>query len=620
MTLDNMPKFSFSLFVALFAILIVAIKWGISFYLFPNESLLNKVIFEIPDIYYFPYILNILEFNFSPDYLDQYKSETLIPIPIYSIFIHSFFFKFFNLYSFLILEFISLIIFFLILLNIFKRIGLNNTWSLLLIMIIFLIPSVFENLSKLNFTQINFNAVSNLYSFRFPRPLITSLYFFWGLYLAINYFLNKKNTLKDYIIISICLSLCFVSYYYHFVNLVILFFILFMTKYLNNKKLFIENSKYLFLSILIFIILISPFLILLYLSHNDFAQMMGVFDLNLERKVELLVYLLSKIFSIKFFSIFLLITLFFLFLLKSANFFDKKTILTIYLFFISSFISPFLFIVLSPSVSEIYNFLNWIVIIGVFVFSIYLTLFINFLLDKFNYKKTFKFTPVLLIFLFFSYFQFNLYNQQKNKQDNDFRYELSNLQSFLINNYDDLDSILSFIPQLQIWWMFNNKRQFTTIDSSFSSLNFAQLEKSFIDNMKFLNVSNENFKNIIANNKTSWRYDNKYIKYFSWYKYQANSLVSYQNTTDFDEDELKYILQSKPTKAQQIVIPKFEIDRLMNLYKKYQSKEKLIKPDIVIIKKGSKIDKFSQVDFKNYCKVNDFSFLKVYLKKVENSC
>ena len=104
---------------------------------------------------------------------------------------------------------------------------------------------------------------------------------------------------------------------------------------------------------------------------------------------------------------------------------------------------------------------------------------------------------------------------------------------------------------------------------SYSSLNFNQLEQNFVENLKFLNINKIDFYfDIISNKKGSWRYNNEFVKYFSWYKYQANSLITFKNTNDFKYDEAEFIKKSSPTKTQQIIIPQFEINRLLDLYDK----------------------------------------------------
>ena len=71
--------------------LVIFIKWLISFYYFQNDNLINKLIFDIEDFYYYPHIINLIEFDFSPDYLNNFPSQNSLPIPIYSIFIHAFY-------------------------------------------------------------------------------------------------------------------------------------------------------------------------------------------------------------------------------------------------------------------------------------------------------------------------------------------------------------------------------------------------------------------------------------------------------------------------------------------------------------------------------------------------
>ena len=82
--------------------------------------------------------------------------------------------------------------------------------------------------------------------------------------------------------------------------------------------------------------------------------------------------------------------------------------------------------------------------------------------------------------------------------------------------------------------MLKGKKEFSSIESSVSSLNFQQLENNFLQNLRFLNVNPDNFAKLISNKKSSWRYNNDYIKYISWYKYQANSLITFKNTSHAD--------------------------------------------------------------------------------------
>jgi len=188
------------------------------------------------------------------------------------------------------------------------------------------------------------------------------------------------------------------------------------------------------------------------------------------------------------------------------------------------------------------------------------------------------------------------------------------------NNELKFNSIMSFIPRVQVMMMLKNKKEFTTVESSFSSLNFDQLEKSFILNLKFLSIDKQEFKKILENKKRSWRYNNEFLRYLSWYKYQANSLITFDNTNDFRSDELEFIKQSSPTKTQQIIIPQFEINRLLNLYDVLDINQDIENPDLIVLKRGSLVEKYSFIDLSVYCRSNNFDIFKIYYKKINDIC
>jgi hypothetical protein len=342
--------------------------------------------------------------------------------------------------------------------------------------------------------------------------------------------------------------------------------------------------------------------------------MIGVINLDIDTKFKLLTYILKKLFSYKFFPI-ILITLFSsLFLLKLDIKQIKKKVTFLLILFFSSILSPIFFIIASNSISEIYHFLNWIVIISTFV------LISNFILAyEFFFRKNFlsiniKFINLLLILIFFSIFQFDYFKNLKSI-DRSLRKDFFNLQKFIDDNNVKLNNFMTFNSRIQVLLMLKNKKKFTTIDSSFSPLNFNQLEKSFIQNLKFIGLNKKNFLEIIENKKNSWRYNNDFVKYFSWYKYQANSLVTYNDTNDFSKIELDHILKTPPTRTQQIIIPKFEINRLSYLFDNLKIGYNFSFPDIIILDKKSKITEFSNIKDKIYCEIEGFVHLEVYANK-----
>ena len=167
------------IYLIFFSLITVLSKWFASFYFFPGESFNLKNILDLGDIYYFPYILNILELDFKPIYIENVIPKNYLPMPFFSIITHSLFYLFFSSYAFVILEFLSLTIFLLLLFNIFKEIKFFDYSAILMTLLLFLVIRLSPYIiSKLDLTIVNQNVLSNLFSFRFPRPLITSLYFF----------------------------------------------------------------------------------------------------------------------------------------------------------------------------------------------------------------------------------------------------------------------------------------------------------------------------------------------------------------------------------------------------------------------------------------------------------
>ena len=107
------------IFLLISTVIIVSLKWLISYLFFPSEPLLNKVIFDLEDHLYFSLISNLSNFNFNPDYLAKYIPNKIIPFPIYSLIIHAAIYSIFNEYSFIIVEYFSLFLFLYILFKIF---------------------------------------------------------------------------------------------------------------------------------------------------------------------------------------------------------------------------------------------------------------------------------------------------------------------------------------------------------------------------------------------------------------------------------------------------------------------------------------------------------------------
>ena len=166
------------IFLIIISFFIFSSRWIPSYYLF-DESISVKIILDsITDgYYYFPLVkyLSIFDFNnsFAPNDMDLEN----IMIPFYSIFIHSFLYTLLGSFSFIFMEYFSILLFLIISFKLFER-YYSKDIAILFSIIIFSIPIIFSLIPIADFFYLNI-IKDNIYSLRFPRPLLTSLYLFF---------------------------------------------------------------------------------------------------------------------------------------------------------------------------------------------------------------------------------------------------------------------------------------------------------------------------------------------------------------------------------------------------------------------------------------------------------
>lgn len=623
--INKITKINPLIFLIVLSFITILFRWASSFYLYPEEGINLKNILDLEDTLYFPYILNLLEFNFTPEYIENIKTEKLLPFPFHSVMIHSIFYIFFNDFSFVIIEFISLSLFLIILFKIFKEFKLSDHLSVLLSVFIFLFTQISSYIfTELNISSINTDVFNNLYSFRIPRPIITSLYFIFNIYLLIKIFKNKneKNNFL-YILLGIFLGLNFGSYFYLFNVLSFSTLYVLYDKFIFRKKNFAKLFEKIIFILFPFLIISIPFLLVAYFSEPDFLNRIGSMHLSWPQKTIILKHIFFKIFEFKFMGLFILNTYLFIYLKKNRFIICDRTLSLIYSLFISSFISPFIFIGFSPQVIEIYNFLNWIVIIGIITFIIFGFVYLLILFNYFKRKNiNKKYSEIVFLYLcsvaLIIFFNVNYLSKYKN--DNvDFRNDMKILDNFFKSNKSNLNTLMTFNTKLQTWWLFNGKNKLTTVNSSLTALTDNKLELNFIKNLKYLEISDDTFKLIIKNYKQGWRYFNENLIYLSWYKYQANSMITFEESSDFDKNVLAHIQNTPPTRSQQIAIPKSEQIRLTNLYKKnHKSIGQDI--DIIILNKDSIIASNASIDDNKFCKLGSTKYLDIYIRIIKAEC
>ena len=608
----NYINFSILLFISL-AFFIG--KWLISFSSFPDEDLILKLITESYEdsFMYFHYVKSIVDLNFNNTFSPVTSEKGFIIIPIGSVIFHAFGLKFFGIKSFIVLEFLAIFIFLFIFFSIFKRFKIRDLTAISLSSLIFITPLIFSALNFLNIDEIN-TFSKNFYNLRFPRPLIAQLYFFSFFYILL-VSINKNFYEKKFLIpLSIIMSLSLSSFFFIFINQLISLFIFLIIKYKSNfiKEIRL-NYKNILLCIVIFFTVSLPFLTLILNANEDYMERLGVNKISISDKVYLIDHYLSKLLRLK--ALLLYVTIIFLTIIYKKFFEGNFDIIHIFLIgFVASILSPILFVIFSSKVSFLYHFNNIIIISTVLLMMIFITSFVSKILMKFPLKKFNYFLSTLIIL--FSVLFFNLENLKRTQVDqkrNEKNQIINSIKENKQINFEET-SILTFDNEIMIWAILNNINYLKIIDGTFTIKRNILVEKDLIDTFKFLKLDNKHFENFISNKKIGYRYINPEMRQLFWQKYQANSLFTFRNSNDFQNQALKFIQNSSPFYAHQFAIPEFELKRLSNKFATIKTNNNF-KPDIVIMDKSKKILKEYFLDFNKYCRVLNGDLYTLYFKK-----
>ena len=614
------PSKNISLHIFLLITLFLIISKWIFSYLYFDDDITLRIINDTSDTAYYPIINAFSNFDFSPSYSDDIKDLDLISFPLISLLINSIFFKIFGSYSFIILEFICVNLFLIIFYKIFLKFNFPIYFALTSAVFLFVVPSLLHELSFLNveaFSLLILN-LDHFYSLRFPRPIITNLFFFSFVLLAINFYIDKKDYVKKLFFLTILLGITLNAFFYLFFIEFFFLIIIFILKFKNNLfKIIFINLKQIFYCFLILLSFVIIFQIQIFYSEPDYIQRLGVFKVDLKQKTILFDYYFNFILGKNFIFLFLLNTLYYI-LLKS----NISKIL--YFLFISSVISPFFFFLFFSKGVDYYHFFGWIVVCGfLFPFISSLVLIKDKILPFFN-DRSVNFYSISLIILMISYL--NLTNAIKYKNDfEQIKYDRNNLNELVIfikkNKYfkNKNSKIFNLNEKLSIWFLLENYKNFSIIPISFWNPKTDDiLENELISTVRFLKLDENDFYDLIKNEFRSWRYQNPFVRKFFGRKYMANSLVTFKNdTSDFTDLEKKYIESNNLISTHQVIIPKSEIQRLL---KKFKNFKKEINPELVVIDSKSLVNSSK---FKNdeYCLIFKNNRFLIYINKtIKEKC
>ena len=606
----NLQKKNLLLLILILSVLLVSLKWILSFIYF-DEDIALRVINDSTDGTYYPIIKSFSEFNFSPSYSQKIDNLKIISFPVLSLFINSFFFKILGSYSFIFLEVFCTAFFIFIFYNIFLKLNFSIFYSIFCSIFLFILPTLLTDLTFINIKSLDLLTVNfqKFYSMRFPRPIISNLFFFSFIYFLINFYIKKNDFTKSFYILSALMGITFNAFFYLFFTEFFLFLMVFILKFKTNFfEIILKNFKYIFISILIFSSFVLMFQLQIFYSEPDYIERLGVFNLNSEQKIIVYSYL-SNFFLGKNFMLVFLINTFFFFMIK------QKNIRIFYFLFLSSIISPIFFFVVFNKGVDYYHFFDLIVITG-FLFPV---ISILYLLDC-------KIIKLLNFFIILMILYFNISNGLKFKDNANKthikRNNLSEITNF-IHKADFLKDknleILNLNIEISNWLLLNDFQNFSLIPITFwTPKKNDTLEKELISSLKFLELDKINFYNLIKNKRKSWRYKNEFVYIYFGRKYLANSLVTFNNNlSDFNFIERKYIALNNLISTHQVIIPKLEIQRLLS---KFESLDTKINPDVVILDKNGFI-KFKKYKNNAYCIIFDNEFFSIYInKRLKKEC
>lgn len=607
-------------FLFFLSILLFLTKWIFSFSLF-DENLDIKIIFEsVTDgKYYYPLIKYLAELSFNNSYDPTVINLKIIPLPIAGIIFHAIFYKIFGIVSFIIIELFCIFFFLLIFKKIFTYFFSENN-SIIFSLFIFILPSliILLNLENLPFISLLEN---NFYTLRVPRPMISSLYFFTFIYLMVAMYMGEFYIKQNFIYLGIILGLTLSSFYYYFFIEIIAFSLLICIKFKKNLIKEIYKNFYLYaLLIVFFCITVTPFLVNLFLHEGDFTSRQCVFGLDLNKKIVLIKHYLINYLRPKFLVLFSILTLltFFSNKLRINNY---KIINIFFIIFISCILAPILFVSLSSKSCVLYHFNNLIIVWAIILLFIISIVFFHKLI-KLNINNIMR---NLLIIFFISIYAFTSFekinNFSKDKDKNINRKEFQQITSLISDNFDlSKTNLLTFDNDIMIWSIMNDVQYLNLINGLFISKTDEMIENDLINVFKFLNLNSKDFMKFIQNKKANWRYMNLNVSDFFFYKYQANSLITFKNTNDFDTDVAFDIAQSSPILQQQSIIPNFELLRLENKFLNH-SLNFFNEPNVIILNKDKELFSKIKINKTKYCNLFNGEKLILYVSRdLKHNC
>ena len=547
-------------------------KWALSFIIYPNDFLLTKVLFDTPDIQYYPIITSLANFDFYPSHNDIIEAKNIFTFPYGSIILHSLLYKIFGYISIILSEFIFILLFFVVIFKIFKHIGFSFSSAVLTSLLVLFIPILFNLLSSYPIPYIEElrTTVNYFFSARFPRPQVSGFYYLAFIYLSLKFSKNMEKNLnnKYAIYFAIILGLIVNSFFYFFIycSLALLFLLI-----VNYKKKFFsflkKNINFLLTFSSIFLIFLVPFFLQLYLGEPDHSARIGMVEIDLKDKIYLNKFFFNSILRPEPLLIFFTCILLTFFILKK---FDKEKLFNrINIFFylyIASILTPFLFITFSPKVIAMYHFADYILMNGLLYIIIVFISISNFYFKRFNENNLIKFFSILIIFTLISLQNYNTLLVSGNRDHvNKFNQIITdkNILSSKINLFtNDI-----FFSQT---WLLNNNPNLIISDGFTNAIKDEQIVNNLIKGLKLIGVNSDEFRKIINFKGKTHHGRNHLTTLLFNYKYQANKFRKFSEDDQYTSSQNILIKKISPLRVMINILP---IDEKELIFRKFDQEK-----------------------------------------------
>ncbi len=205
--INYLKKNQISLIILLLSLLLILPKWILSFTLF-DENITLRIINDTSDTLYYPLINSFSDFNLSNSYDDSVNNLKLVSYPFIGLAINSFFFKLIGVYSFIFLEIVCTALFLWIFYNILLELNFSYLSSLALPVFFFILPVVLRDFALLDIEALRLLSLNftSFYSTRFPRPIISNLFFFSFILFTIRFYKDDVRSIRNTFIITILIG------------------------------------------------------------------------------------------------------------------------------------------------------------------------------------------------------------------------------------------------------------------------------------------------------------------------------------------------------------------------------------------------------------------------------